>query len=94
MSISSHEQQPRQNESKPHSPIWTRRNIILFTIVVVQGAIIFAYMIFVALLFAFPNLRERVMPSKNTGAVVVEQLTSSQFLHRFPANDSCEHTWW
>jgi hypothetical protein len=46
----------------PESIIWTRRNILLFILVVVLGALILAQMCFVALLFASPSLRERVMP--------------------------------
>ncbi len=57
----------------PQAIIWTRRNIILFVIVVVQGAIILAYMIFVALLFFSPELRQRVIPP-DSGAMLAPLL--------------------
>lgn len=50
-----------QDSRPPSSIIMTRRNIVLFAIVVLLGAIILAYMCFVAFLFASPTLRERVM---------------------------------
>ncbi len=54
--------EPTTQESRPPSSIiMTRRNIVLFVLVVLMGAIILAYMCFVAFLFASPTLRERVM---------------------------------
>jgi hypothetical protein len=43
----------------------------LFIVVVVQGAIILAYMIFVALLFFSPELRQRVVPP-DSGALLMD----------------------
>jgi hypothetical protein len=68
--------QPKPASRHPDSVIWTRRNIILFIIVVVQGALILAGLIFVALLIFFPALRQRVLPSED-GAMITRSLTFS-----------------
>ena len=68
--------QPNPASRHPDSVIWTRRNIILFIIVVAQGALILAGLIFVALLIFFPTLRQRVLPSEE-GATITRPLTIS-----------------
>ncbi len=66
------EREPDTGRLPPEgSIIWTRRNKLLFVVVVVLGALILAQLCFVALLIASPILRERVFHGADAGGIVV-----------------------
>ncbi len=68
-------EQEGTQETRPPRPygsvIWTRRNKLLFVVVVVLGALILAQLCFIVLLFASPVLRERLFQGAATGGIVL-----------------------